>query len=271
MSVEENFLLFGSHFMNLIRGKTYSLAMNSDTSEEYFGIMKDLTNAFLKNLYIGESQLLKLIRENRKKTIFSNENEKIKFINDNLKTHLSKYTTNVKKHLRTMSIIQRFDATLRTKEHQYHLYMIDIELVNRINQESFFKANFKMALLPHCLSDFRPRCLSAPGDIEYICKRCTKDCHINLGSQLLKKYGIEPYIAASMDQRKLLKGIQQRYSTVGVLGIACIPELAQGMQLCGSLGIPAIGIPLDANRCARWMGQAQETSFNLEELEKLIK
>ncbi len=98
-----------------------------------------------------------------------------------------------------------------------------------------------------------------------------KDCHINLGCQLIKKYGIESYIAASTDQRKLFKGIQQRYLMVGVLGIACVPELAMGMRLCHSLGIPAIGIPLDANRCARWMGQAQETSFNLNELEKLIK
>jgi hypothetical protein len=36
------------------------------------------------------------------------------------------------------------------------------------------------------------------------------------------------------------------------------------------LGIPPLGIPLDANRCARWMNKAHETSFNLGELERLI-
>jgi len=57
----------------------------------------------------------------------------------------------------------------------------------------------------------------------------------------------------------------------GALGIACVPELAMGMRLCIRLGIAPIGIPLDANRCARWMGKAQETSFNLRQLEDLLE
>lgn len=169
-----------------------------------------------------------------------------------------------------MSLLQRFDGTLRKKEDQYFLYMIQIELVNRIYIDRFKKADFKMALFPHCLRDFHPQCLSEAGDIEHICKGCTKNCYINLGSKLLKKYGIEPYIATSMDQKKLLKGLQQKQRSVGVLGIACIPELARGMRLCRSLAIPAVGVPLNANRCARWMGTAYETSFNLKELENLI-
>jgi hypothetical protein len=44
-----------------------------------------------------------------------------------------------------------------------------------------------------------------------------------------------------------------------------------GMRLCLSLGIPAVGIPLDANRCARWMSQAHETSYNFEQLEELLR
>ena len=38
----------------------------------------------------------------------------------------------------------------------------------------------------------------------------------------------------------------------------------------GLAGIPAIGIPLDANRCARWMDRAYETTFNMQELENLL-
>ena len=105
----------------------------------------------------------------------------------------------------------------------------------------------------------------------HFCKGCTKDCHINLGSKLLKQYAIEPYISATMDQRRLFKELKNQHPSLGALGIACIPELARGLRLCQSLGIPAIGIPLDANCCARWMGRAQETSFNFKELEKLIE
>jgi hypothetical protein len=92
-----------------------------------------------------------------------------------------------------------------------------------------------------------------------------------MGSALMKKYGINPYIAVEMDREKLFKKLKEEHPSVGALGVACVPELAMGMRLCIKSGIPPIGIPLDANRCARWMGRAHESSFNLEELEKLIK
>jgi hypothetical protein len=43
------------------------------------------------------------------------------------------------------------------------------------------------------------------------------------------------------------------------------------MRLCIKMNIPPVGIPLDANRCARWMGKAYESSFNLDELDNLLK
>ncbi len=166
---------------------------------------------------------------------------------------------------------KRFDDTLTTREEQYHLFMLEIELSNRIYRESFKASEYRFALLPHCLRDFRPDCRSAPGDIEAECRGCTKDCFINLGSVLLKKYHINPYISVEIDQGRLFKKLKAQHPSVGALGVACIPELARGMRLCIGLGIPAVGIPLDANRCARWMKQAHESSFDLKELEELIR
>jgi hypothetical protein len=74
-----------------------------------------------------------------------------------------------------------------------------------------------------------------------------------------------------MDLDKLFKKIKAEHQSVGALGIACVPELVQGMRLCIKLDIPPVGIPLDANRCARWMKQCRESSFNLRELEKLVR
>lgn len=184
---------------------------------------------------------------------------------------LHPYTTGVKEHLKSIPLSQRFDRTIGTKEEGYHLYMLEIELVNRIYREAFRKSGFKFALLPHCLRDFRPRCASASGDIEQVCMGCTDDCFINLGSVLLKKYGIHPYISITIDQEKLLRRLKAEHPDIGALGVACIPELARGMRLCMRLGIPAVGIPLNANRCGRWMKQAHETSFSLEELEELLR
>jgi len=73
-----------------------------------------------------------------------------------------------------------------------------------------------------------------------------------------------------MDLERLFKEIKAEHHSVGALGIACVPELVAGMRLCIKLGIPAVGIPLDANRCARWMNKTSESSFNLRELEELI-
>ena len=74
-----------------------------------------------------------------------------------------------------------------------------------------------------------------------------------------------------MDFDKLFRKLKSEHKSVGALGIGCVPELAQGMRLCIKLGLSPLGIPLDANRCARWMKEAHESSFNLKELEELIK
>ncbi len=149
--------------------------------------------------------------------------------------------------------------------------MLEIELVNRIYREKFKAAQFKFALLAHCLRDFRPGCRSVPGDMEAVCQGCTEDCLIHLGGVLLRRYGIEPYISVERDQEKLFPRLKEEHPSIGALGVACVPELARGMRLCLSTGIFPVGIPLDANRCARWMSQANETSFNLEQLEELLK
>jgi hypothetical protein len=173
--------------------------------------------------------------------------------------------------LKSLPRAKRVDSTLATTEEQYHLYMLEIELVNRIYREEFKRSAYKFALIAHCLRDFRPGCDAVQGDIEAVCRGCTEDCFIRLGSVLLEKYGIRPYISVERDQERLFRRLKQEHPSSGALGIACIPELAGGMGLCIRSGIPPVGIPLNANRCARWMSEAQETSFNLEQLEELLR
>jgi hypothetical protein len=176
----------------------------------------------------------------------------------------------VDEHLKNMSVADRFDRTIRTTLRQYLFYMLEIELVNRINRDRFSNAQWRMALIAHCLRDFRKDCWSTRGDVEDICTRCTPECHVKLGAELLERHGIHPYISVSMDQRRLFKHLANKHPGMGVLGIACIPELVEGLRLCERLGIPAVGIPLDANRCSRWLAKCGETTFSLKELERLI-
>jgi len=243
-----------------IYGKTYSLYGQSNSSDNYFKVIKQLADLCLQKFPgYDEKQLLSQLKKEKK------------IIKKTLKTPLGTYTKGAKNPLKRLFPWGWYDSTLRSTEAQYHLYMLQIEMVNRVYKDAFKNSKYKFALLPHCLRDFRLKCLYSPGDIEYICKGCTKECYIHLGSKILRKYGIDPYISVTIDHEKLLREIKNKHPSVGVLGIACIPELARGMELAIRLGLPPIGVPLDANRCARWMRKAKESSFNLKELEELVK
>jgi hypothetical protein len=260
----------------LVQGKTYSLFAEGDDSERYYAKIKRLADVFLQRCP-DEKRLLGLIQQVGERPfllglkITGADRKTLQFVRETLRQSLSIYTQNVSNHLKTLPLAKRIDSTLTTPEEKYHLYMLEIELVNRIYREEFKRAEYKFALIAHCLRDFRPECQSVAGDFEAVCRGCTEDCFVHLGSVLLKKYGIKPYISVEMEQERLFRRLKQEHPSIGALGIACIPELAMGMRLCIRTGIPPVGIPLNANRCARWMDQAHETSFNLEQLEELLK
>jgi hypothetical protein len=259
-----------------VQGQTYSLFAEGDDSARYYTKIKRLTDLFLQR-GPDEKRLLALIQQAGKRSFLKGlkateaERETLQFVRETLRQSLSGYTRKVANHLKSLPKTKRADTTLTTTEEKYHLYMLEIELVNRIYREEFKRAEYKFALIAHCLRDFRPDCRAVEGDIEAVCRRCTEDCFIRLGSILLEKYDIRPYISVERDQERLFRRLKQEHPSIGALGIACIPELAMGMRLCIRAGIPPIGIPLNANRCARWMSEAHETSFNLEELEELLK
>ena len=259
-----------------VQGKTYSLFADQSSTDEYYRVIKKLADILLERCPDKKS-LISLIRKAGGRQVLSRLSERqtdrmiIAFIKKSLRESLSPYTKGVKEHLRTLPLSRRLDSILATKEGQYHLYMLEIELVNRMCKEAFRNSSYKFALIAHCLRDFRPGCRSVPGDIEAVCKGCTKECFVNLGGLLLKKYNIHPYISLTMDLEKLFKRLKSVHQSIGALGIACVPELVQGMRLCIKMDIPPVGVPLNANRCARWMGKARESSFNLHELDDLIK
>lgn len=258
-----------------LQGKTYSLFGESAGTEGYYLTVRELLGRLLAECP-DEKRLLRHLQRAGDGSLMKRLRAKdvdrglVSFIKKTVGNGLSVYTPGVRSHLRGLSLARRFDETLATKEGQYHLFMLEIELLNRMCRGAFKAAEYRFALLPHCLRDFRPGCKAAPGDIEEVCQGCTRGCFINLGSRLMEKYGIRAYISVEMDQEGLFKKLKAAHPSIGALGIACVPELARGMRLCLRLGIPAVGVPLDANRCARWMKEARESSFSMEEFEALL-
>ena len=94
--------------------------------------------------------------------------------------HLRKYTENVAEHLRTLKLSALFDPRIATSREQYHLYMLEIELTNRLFKEKFKKADKKIGLLPYCLQDFSVRCKSEKNGFDYQCRHCSSKCFQNL-------------------------------------------------------------------------------------------
>jgi hypothetical protein len=183
---------------------------------------------------------------------------------------LSKYFTDIESHLKNLTLSEKCDPTLTTSKEQYLLYMLEIELVNRINKEHFNSSETKYAFLPHCLHDLDKECLSASDGTDYVCKSCSKKCSINSISKKMKQRNIIAYIWQEADLKKVFKIAKSSGESVGAFGVACIPELVNGLRLCDKYDVPAIGVPLDANRCVRWMGDFYPNSVNEKKILSLL-
>ena len=259
-----------------IIGKTYSLYSWNDDTDEFYSVLSDLADSFL-SFSESKEQLLSIIikHSNRKRAL---RTEKKKSSSDSLiaklllesESKLSKYFTGIDSHLNNLSLADKCDSTLTTSREQYLLYMLEIELVNRINKENFNLSQSKYAFLPHCLHDLDKECLSASDGTDYVCKSCSKNCSINSVSKLMKLRNIKAYIWREADLKKIFKLARSSGQSLGAFGIACIPELVNGLRLCAKYDVPAIGVPLDANRCVRWMGDFYPNSVNEKRILSLL-
>ncbi len=259
-----------------VEGKTYSLFDKNNSTSGYYRLISGLTDQVLEKCNDPKTVLQTIQNYSKKKRTlkkFSSKTENsdlISFVIHLLNESLACYTVNVDTHLQNLPFIKFRDRRLWTTKEQYHLYMLEIEITNRLYINKFLNADHKIALLPYCLRDFTADCKSKPNDFDYQCKHCSKFCYQNYLSRLLKKYNIDAYIWMRTDIRKYAKTILKNNQTLSVLGIACVPELVNGMRKCQAYEIPAIGIPLNANRCIRWWGEFHENSVDLEQLEILL-
>lgn len=256
-------------FYNPVQGKTYSLFGDSESTERYYLLINELADKFIE--YYDISEIENQIDNHKPIKDYVSEffTEYCNESGINVHDHLSIYTKEAKNHLRDISFFS-FDRTLRTKENNYHFYMLEYEIVNRINRQKFLSCNYKFALLPHCLRDLNKNCKAESDGIDQVCKGCSKNCFINLASKVLREKNITPYIWMEINLKNLFRQLLKKYGSIGVFGIACIPELINGMRKCIKHGIPVVGIPLNANRCRRWMGEYHDNSFSVERLEDLV-
>ena len=260
-----------------VEGKTYTLFGKSDSTDGYYKTIKLLVDKILVMYPTSIKELVGNIRRLSTKKRYLKRSLEIKdpgnmisVILNIIDPYLSKYTENTDMHLRTIPVSKLWDRRLVTSREQYHLYMLEIELTNRLCAAEFVNADRKIALLPYCLQDFSVSCKSVKSGFDYQCKNCSAQCFQNHASQILKAHNIDPYIWMGGNMKQLAKYAIHEKRTFGVLGIACIPELTWGMRSCSKNNIPVVGIPLNGNRCKRWFGEFFPNSVDLNKLEALV-
>lgn len=261
-----------------IKGKTYTLFGIHTSTDYYYNTIAEVSSLILREFPNSEA-LLNIIRhENKQQSYkrkylkyFNKPDHFVKTYNNKIEALLSEFIYNVNEHLQQLSLSKIFEKSLFTTESQYYLKMIEIEILNRLCKEKFKESKYRIALLPHCLRDLSKECKSKFEGYDYVCKGCSQECYISLITKLLTKYNIDPYIWKTINIKKLFRKLKLEHGNFAVLGIACIPELISGMEQCIDHEIPVIGLPLDANRCIRWMGEFHNNSINLERLELLVK
>ena len=259
-----------------IIGKTYSLYAGNADTDEFYSVLSDLADSLQIQTKSCEEMISIIRKYSSKRRVLKAEKKKevsnslIAKILNQAEIRLSKYFTELDFHLKNLSLADKCDSTLTTSREQYLLYMLEIELVNRINKEKFKSAESKFAFLPHCLHDLDKECLSSSDGTDYVCKSCSKNCTINSVSKLMKHNNIKAYIWREADLKKIFKLAKSIGQSIGAFGIACIPELVNGLRLCAKYDVPAIGVPLDANRCVRWMGDFYPNSVNAKKILSLL-
>lgn len=262
---------------NPIEGKTYSLFGSSDNTDGYFGTIKRLADKILEYNSDIETIIETITRYSSKKQYLrkiSAHPQNGKLISDWLNLinpELKQYTSKVNDHLKSLPLIKIADRRLATTREQYHLYMLEIEMTNRLFQADFNYADRKIALTPYCLQNFSVKCKAGKAGFDYQCKHCSAVCFQNKASVILNNNRVEPYIWMGGKIKELVSTTRNKGLRPGVLGIACIPELVWGMRKCRKYKIPVVGIPLNANRCIRWFGEFLPNSVNLNELRNLVE
>lgn len=261
---------------NPFEGKTYSLHGASGGSEDYYRRVRKVLDSLLgQGLALPDllGIVRKLSRSRRHLRKLASHPANGSYDSSLvllLRDEFSRCTARVSSHLKSLPLTQRWDRTLGTSEEQYHLAMLEVEVVNRMNVEQFRICDTRLAFLPHCLHDLDADCRSSLRGDDYVCKGCSRGCIVNEVSKLLRRHGVIPYIWRTANLQSLFRRLRKEGKKIAVVGVACLPELVNGMRLCAGANVPVIGMPLDANRCARWWGSFYPNTVNIRELERLL-
>lgn len=158
----------------------------------------------------------------------------------------------------------------RTPKQFYLLEAINYRVYDKHNRKLFNATGDTLIILPDCLSLHNPDCEKTDGKWGDECMECTPECQTYQVAQLAAGYGAQVFYS----KRKLgeqLTHYKDRRRNLGVIGVACLLMLADGMRTAMDLGLPVRGVPLDFCGCDHWNDTPFASEFPMKRLEAILK
>jgi len=257
-------------------GGTYSLEDDAGSSAGYYATVARLVDEALAAGARADALLAALRSASRRRRALRRRSERpdgtpLGVALTAARDRLSPYLLDVESHVGRLSWRERWTTVLALSREQYLVAMLEVELASRVNRAAFLACRERIALLPHCAKIHDDeRCHARPIGLDDVCGACAVGCTVDELSRLLRRHRVKPYIWMRADLERFIADHHAQGLNVGILGVACIPELVTGMRRVARLGVPVLGVPLDANRCARWLPERQPTAVSLERIAALL-
>lgn len=189
------------------------------------------------------------------------------------KVALGMYTSNVDKFLDEKHTEHHWKEDVifcGRREVEYHLNMFGAEIMNRAFKEDFDKRTRKALLLPGCMRISQSICKADETNLGLKCVGCSKNCNVDRLTRRGRELNFEVYIILH-ESRAFSKSSKKDREELGIIGVACIPNLIAGGWKSESFGIPAQCVLLDYSSCQNhWDNGGFPTVINVNHLLKLL-
>lgn len=120
-----------------------------------------------------------------------------------------------------------------------------IRLDNRMNTQSFasIPPNERAVFLPQCLRSAEcPAHLTPEG---LACVGCGR-CELGSGIPKMKALGYHVFIIPGST---FIKRMVQKYHPKGIIGVGCLMEVKEGLEMCNRIGLVAMGVVTAKDGC----------------------
>jgi hypothetical protein len=135
-----------------------------------------------------------------------------------------------------------------------------IKLRNKMNREAFAKTPVekRAVFLPQCLRSMK--CPAKLGPEGLSCVNCGQ-CEVREGKRLLQDMGYRVFIAPGST---VVKRMIKKYRFEAIIGVGCLMEVREGLEMCDQYGIPAQGVLQLRDGCV-------ETAVNWDDVMEVAK